>query len=375
MSCAHGTIRTSVASNRGLAQRLDGEAGPGYTRSEKRERPAMTYRTKRLTIAIGAMLVSALGTIAAHAADLQKVRFGTDWKAEAEHGGYYQAIATGIYRRYGLDVELRQGGPQVNHAQLLAAGRLDFNIATNSFVPLNFVQQNVPMVAVAAIFQKDPSVLIAHPGQGDDSFAALKGKPIMIGSDTRIGSWIFLKKKFGYSDSQIRPYTFSVAPFLANPQAIQQGYLSSEPFTIEKAGVKPVVLLIADAGYSSYSSLIETSDRLVHANPDLVQRFVDASIEGWHSYLYGDPAPADALIKRDNPEMTDALLAYGIAKLKEYGIVDSGAAKTDGIGAMTDARWRDFFDTMSDAGVYPKDMDYKKAFTLQFVNKKVGIEP
>ncbi len=375
MSCAHGTIRTSVASNRGLAQRLDGEAGPGYTRSEKRERPAMTYRTKRLTIAIGAMLVAALGTIAAHAADLQKVRFGTDWKAEAEHGGYYQAIATGIYRRYGLDVELRQGGPQVNHAQLLAAGRLDFNIATNSFVPLNFVQQNVPMVAVAAIFQKDPSVLIAHPGQGDDSFAALKGKPIMIGSDTRIGSWIFLKKKFGYSDSQIRPYTFSVAPFLANPQAIQQGYLSSEPFTIEKAGVKPVVLLIADAGYSSYSSLIETSDRLVHANPDLVQRFVDASIEGWHSYLYGDPAPADALIKRDNPEMTDALLAYGIAKLKEYGIVDSGAAKTDGIGAMTDARWRDFFDTMSDAGVYPKDMDYKKAFTLQFVNKKVGIEP
>lgn len=375
MSCAHGTIRTSVASNRGLAQRLDGEAGPGYTRSEKRERPAMTYRTKRLTIAIGAMLVAALGTIAAHAADLQKVRFGTDWKAEAEHGGYYQAIATGIYRRYGLDVELRQGGPQVNHAQLLAAGRLDFNIATNSFVPLNFVQQNVPMVAVAAIFQKDPSVLIAHPGQGDDSFAALKGKPIMIGSDTRIGSWIFLKKKFGYSDSQIRPYTFSVAPFLANPQAIQQGYLSSEPFTIEKAGVKPVVLLIADAGYSSYSSLIETSDKLVHDNPDLVQRFVDASIEGWHSYLYGDPAPADALIKRDNPEMTDALLAYGIAKLKEYGIVDSGAAKTDGIGAMTDARWRDFFDTMSDAGVYPKDMDYKKAFTLQFVNKKVGIEP
>jgi NitT/TauT family transport system substrate-binding protein len=303
----------------------------------------------------------------------ETVSFGTDWKAEAEHGGYYQAIATGIYRQHWLDVSLRQGGPQVNHAQLLAAGRLDFNIAPNSFVPLNFVRENIPMVAVAAIFQKDPSVLIAHPGQGNDSLAALKGKPIMIGSDTRIGSWIFLKSKFGYSDDQIRPYTFSVAPFLADPQAIQQGYLSSEPFTIESQGVKPVVLLLADAGYASYGSLIQTSDKLVQEKPDLVQRFVDASIEGWYSYLNGDPAPGNALIKRDNPEMTDALLAYGIAKIKEYGIVDSGDAKTHGIGIMTEARWQDFFDTMAQAGVYPKDLDFRKAFTLKFVGKKVGM--
>ena len=325
-----------------------------------------------LAILLGAMLLAAAP---ARAAQLQTVRFGTDWKAEAEHGGYYEAIATGIYKKYGLDVELRQGGPQVNHAQLLAAGRLDFNVATNSFVPLNYARENIPMVAVAAMFQKDPSVLIAHPGEGDDSFAALKGKPIMIGSDTRVGSWLFLKRKFGYSDAQIRPYAFSVAPFLANPQAIQQGYLSSEPFTIEQHGVKPVVLLLADAGYSSYSSLIETSQKLAHDHPGLVQRFVDASIAGWQQYLYGDPAPANALIKRDNPEMTDALLAYGIAKIKEYGIVDSGDAKTYGIGAMTDARWRDFFDTMAAAGVYPKDMDYKTAYTLRFVDKKFGLKP
>src|SRR5215475_6624170 len=276
----------------------------------------------------------------------QTVTFGTDWRAEAEHGGYYQALATGIYRGHGLAVTLRQGGPQVNHAQLLAAGRLDFNLAPNSFCPLNFVSQNIPMVAVAAIFQKDPSVLIAHPGQGDDNLAVLKGKPIMIGSDTRVTSWAFLKSKFGYSDDQIRPYTFSVAPFLADPKAIQQGYLTSEPFTIESQGTKPVVLLLADAGYASYGSLIETSDKLLQEKPDLVQRFVDASIEGWYGYLYGDPAPANALIKRDNPEMTDALLAYGIAKIKEYGIVDSGEAKTNGMGAMTEARWQGFFDTM-----------------------------
>jgi len=309
----------------------------------------------------------------AHAATAETVKFGTDWKAEAEHGGYYQAIATGIYKKHGLEVNLRPGGPQVNHAQLLAAGVLDFNIASNSFVPLNYVHENIPMVAVAAIFQKDPSVLIAHPGQGDDSLAALKGKPIMIGSDTRVTSWQFLKQKFGYTDDQTRPYTFSVAPFLADPKAIQQGYLTSEPFTIEKEGVKPVVLLLADTGYSSYGGLIETSVKLAQEKPELVQRFVDASIEGWYSYLYGDPSPGNALIKKDNPEMTDALLAYGIDKMKQYGVVDSGEAKTDGIGAMTDARWKDFFDTMVKAGVYPADTDVKRAYTLQFVNKKVGI--
>src|SRR5215813_5444612 len=302
-----------------------------------------------MLIAAGLALVSGV-TVA------EPVTFGTDWKAEAEHGGYYQAIATGIYRQHGLDVTLRQGGPQVNHAQLLAAGRLDFNLAPNSFIPLNFVRENIPMAAVAAIFQKDPSVLIAHPGQGNDSLTALKGKPIMIGADTRITSWMFLKSKYGYTDDQIRPYTFSVAPFLADPKAIQQGYLSSEPFTIESQGVKPVVLLLADAGYSSYGSLIETSDKLVQEKPDLVQRFVDASIEGWYSYLYGDPAPGNALIKHDNPEMSDALLAYGIAKIKEYGIVDSGAAKSSGIGVMTEARWQDFFNAMAEAGVYPKDL-------------------
>jgi NitT/TauT family transport system substrate-binding protein len=328
-----------------------------------------------MRLLISAVLGAAAGLACTGNVAAENLSFGTDWKAEAEHGGYYQAIATGIYRQHGLEVTLRQGGPQVNHAQLLAAGRLDFNLAPNSFGPLNLTAENIPMVAVAALFQKDPSVLIAHPGQGNDSLAALKGKPIMIGSDTRITSWMFLKSKFGYTDEQIRPYTFSVAPFLVDSGAVQQGYLSSEPFTIESQGVKPIVLLLADAGYSSYGSLIQTSDKLVQEKPDLVQRFVDASVEGWYGYLYGDPTPANELIKRDNPEMTDALLAYGIAKIKEYGIVDSGDAKTNGIGAMTEARWRDFFDTMAGAGVYPKTLDFHRAYTLRFVNKKVGMRP
>src|SRR5579883_3444292 len=194
---------------------------------------------------------------------LDQVTFGTDWKAEAEHGGYYQAIATGIYKKHGIEVTLRQGGPQVNHAQLLAAGRLDFGEAPNSFIALNFAKENIPIVAVAAMFQKDPSVLIAHPGVGNDSLAALKGKPIMIGADTRIGWWLFLKAKFGYTDDQIRPYTFNSGPFLADKNAVEKGYLTSEPFTIGQQGVKPLVFLIADAGYSSYGSIIQTSEKMI----------------------------------------------------------------------------------------------------------------
>jgi NitT/TauT family transport system substrate-binding protein len=308
------------------------------------------------------------------AAANEHVTFGLDWKAEAEYGGYYQAAATGIYAQHGLDVTIRQGGPQVNHTELLLAGRLDFNICSNSFLALNFVKEHIPFRTVAAMFQKDPSVLIAHPGQGNDSFPALKGKPIMISADTRVGWWNFLRVKFGYSDSQIRPYTFNLAPFLANKAAIQQGFLGSEPFSIQQAsGEKPVVLLVADAGFSGYASLIATSDKNIDSNPDLVKRFVDASIEGWYSYLYGDPSKANALIKQDNPEMTDALIAYGRESMKQHGILDSGDAATLGIGAMTAARWAAFYQATANEGLYPKGMDVSGAYSLKFVDQKVGV--
>jgi NitT/TauT family transport system substrate-binding protein len=313
-----------------------------------------------------------LTTPAAWAED--KVTFGTNWKAQAEHGGYYQAVATGLYRKAGLDVTIRMGGPQVNHPQLLAAGAIDFNIGSSSFGALNYVQGAIPMVTVAAIFQKDPQVLISHPGQGNDTLAAMKGKPILVGAGSRATFWNFLKAKYGYTDDQIRPYTFNMAPFLADKSAVQQGYLTSEPYKIEQAGVKPLVHVLADAGYSSYSCTIETSWKLVREKPDLVQRFVNASIEGWYSYLYGDPGPGNALIKKDNPDMTDDVIAYGIAALKKYGVVDSGDAKALGIGAMTDARWKEFLATMAGIGLYPRDLDLTKAYTLAFVNRKVGMK-
>jgi len=321
---------------------------------------------------LAVLLSLSLVSGAARAQD--KVTFGLDWKAEAEYGGFYQALATGLYAKKGLDVAIRQGGPQVNHPQLLLAGRLDFNITSNGFLALNFVKENIPFRTVAAIFQKEPAVLIAHPGVGNDSFAALKGKPIMISGDTRVGWWNFLKAKFGYSDSQIRPYTFNLGPFLANKNAVQQGYLGSEPFSIkEQAHIDPVVLLVADAGFKGYASLIATSDKMIKEKPDLVQRFLDASIEGWYSYLSGDPTPGNKLIKDANPEMSDALIAFGIAAMKQHGILTSGDAAQLGIGAMTAERWAEFYKATSEEGIYPAGLDITKAYTLQFVNKKVGM--
>jgi len=300
---------------------------------------------------------------------LDKVSYGTNWFAQAEHGGFYQAVATGIYKEHGLDVTIKMGGPQVNGTQLLMGGAVDFFMGYGSDA-IKAVEEGIPKITVASMFQKDPQVLIAHPDVGVDSLEDLKGKPILVSAAANTTYWPFLKGKFGFTDDQKRPYNFNPGPFLADKNAAQQGYLTSEPLKIEKQGkIKPVVMLLADNGYTPYSTTIETKKELVEKNPDLVQRFVDASIKGWYSYLEGDPSPANELIKKDNPEMTDEQIAYGIENLKKYGIIISGDAETKGIGAMTEERWKSFFDTMSQQGVFKKDTDYKQAFTLQFINK------
>ncbi len=328
----------------------------------------MTYVARLIAL----ILTSLAFAPAAHAAD--KISFGLDWVAEPEYGGYYQALATGIYQKYGLDVTILQGGPQVNTAQLLISGRLTFDITSNGFLALNFAQENIPFVAIAAGFQKDPDVLISHPGQGNDSFEALKGKPIAVSSDTRASWWLYLKTKYGYSDSQLRPYGYSLAPFFTNQNDVQEAYVTDEPYLIQQqTGKFPTVLMLSDAGYDGYASLVATSDKLVQTNPDLVRRFLQASAEGWYSYLYGDPSPAFAAIHKANPDMTSGLLKYGYDQIKQRGIVDSGDAKTLGIYAMTDARWKAFFDQMAAAGLYDTSLNYKSGYTLQFVDHGFGM--
>jgi len=300
------------------------------------------------------------------------IRFATDWRAQAEHGGFYEALATGEYAKRGLNVQIVQGGPGVNVPQLLASGAVEAGMGSNSFVVMNLAQQDVPVKAVAAMMQKDPQVLIAHPDQGINGIADLKGHPILLSDASVTAFWVWLKSKYGFTDDQIRKYTFNSAPFLSDKKVAQQGYVTSEPYTIEKeAKLKPQVFLLADNGYPSYATMILVPQTLIDKNPAAVRAFVEASAKGWHDYLYADPKPADALIRKDNPEMGQDVLDQAREKMRSYGIIDGGDAKAMGIGAMTDARWTEFFNMAAEQGVYPKTLDYKKAYSLEFVTPAV----
>ena len=300
------------------------------------------------------------------------IKFATDWRAQAEHGGFYEALATGEYKRRGLDVTIVQGGPAVNVPQLLATGAIDMGLGSSSFIVMNLANENAPVKAVMATMQSDPQVLIAHPGQGLRYIADMKGKPILLSDASVTGFWVWLKAKYHFTDDQVRKYTHSSAQFLADPRVIEEGYLTSEPYTIEKtSGVKPVVFLLADEGYPGYAGMVLAPDKLIASNPKAVKAFVDATALGWKNYLYGDPKPADALILKENPEMTQDILDQARAKMRDRGIVLSGTAEQKGIGAMADGRWDDFFAMASSQGIYPKTLNYRRAYTLQFLPTNV----
>jgi len=320
---------------------------------------------------LGALAV-ALALLTGRGDAAEKLVFATDWRAQAEHGGFYQALATGLYAKHGLDVTLRQGGVGMDPQQLLAAGAIDAAMGSSGFFTLNLVEAGAPVVTVAALFQKDPWILMTHPREDVRSLADMKGKAIHIGDPSVNTIWRWLKSRYGFEDRQIRKYSFNIAPFLVEPKAIQQGYVTSEPFTAAKAGVTPKVFLLADHGYLSYAATIMVRRELADTRPEIVRAFVDASIEGWYSYLHGDPAPANALIKRDNPEMDDATLAYARRKMQEYGIVESGDALRAGIGAMSEERWDAFTREMKALGIYPADLDWRKGVSFDFVNRGSG---
>jgi len=297
-----------------------------------------------------------------------RLRFATDWRAQAEHGGFYQALASGAYEKRGLNVQILQGGPGVNVPQLLASGAVELGMGSNSFIPMNLVAEGAPVKAVAAFFQKDPQVLIAHPDPALESIADLAGRPFLLADASINAFWVWLKSKYGFTDDQVRKYTFNPAPFLADPRAVQQGYLTSEPYTIEKeANLVPRVFLLADEGYPSYAAMVLAPTAFARDNAPALRSFIAASAEGWRDYIQGDGNAADALIRRDNPEMTQDVLDQARAKLKANGVVDGGDAALYGLGAMSEERWQAFFDVTSQAGVYPTGLDWRQAFTTQYL--------
>jgi NitT/TauT family transport system substrate-binding protein len=295
-----------------------------------------------------------------------RIRFATDWRAQAEHGGWYQALAKGLYAGAGLDVTIIQGGPAVNVPQLLAAGAVEMGLGSNAPIVLSMVQAQAGVRAVMAAFQKDPQVLITHPRTDIRSIADMKGQPIMLADASITAFWPWLKARYGFTDDQVRKYTFNSAPFLADPRAIQQGYVTSEPYTLRtQGGIDPQVYLLADYGYPGYAAMTLVTDALIAANRPAVAAFVDATIAGWQDYLTGDPAPGDAFILRDNPDMTPALLANARKELTDRAIV----IPADGsrVGAMQEARWQAFFETMRDAAVVPADLDWRQGVDFSFV--------
>ena len=310
------------------------------------------------------------------AAANEKAIFGTNWLAQAEHGGYYQALADGDYAACGVDLTIQQGGPQVAGRPLLLAGKIDFYMGGNMQQAFDAVAQGIPLRVVAAHFQKEPQVMMSHPGEGLDTWEELKNADqYIIGDEGAQSFLLWMASEYGFDVGKRVPYTFNPAPFIANKKSIQQGYATSEPFAVEKeGGFKPNVFLLADYGYSTYSTTVEAMQDTIDKRPEVVQCFVDASAKGWYKYLYGDNKAANELIKKDNPDITDEQIAFTIEQLKKYGIVDSGDTEKMGIGAMTDARMKDFYDKMVKAKVEPAGIDISKAYTLQFVNKGVGLD-
>ena len=319
-------------------------------------------------LATSALLVGGL------AAAQDKVTFATNWRAQATHGGFYQAVADGTYKKYGLDVTIQQGGPQVNNRAMLPAGRVDFLMTGGLLTALENTRAKVPTVIVASFFQKDPTALIAHKGEYKN-FAELKNaKTVFIAKTNQFGFWQWLKADHGFSDDQFRPYTFNIAPFMSDKKSVQQAFATSEVIYARDMGADVDVFLLADQGYNTYGNLIETRTDLIKSNPDLVQRFVDASIIGWKNFLYGDHKPAFELIKKFNPDLNDAKLTAERDQVIKLGLVDSGDAKTKGIGATDMARVRDFAARMVKAGIYkPGEVDADLAVTDRFVNKGVGL--
>ena len=313
---------------------------------------------------LGAAALLALGAFGTAQAQ-EKFTYMTNWYAQAEHGGFYQALATGLYKKHGLDATIKMGGPQVNIVQMMAAGQADCVMGSSDLQMIQMREGGVPVTNVAAVFQKDLQVLIAH----DDvkKFEDLKGKTILIGSSAQRGYWPWLKAKYGFTDAQTRPYTFNIQPFVADRNTAQQGYLTSEPFAIAKAGVKTTTLMFSDQGYPAYATTVSCMDKTLKTRSAAVTAFVKASMEGWKSYL-ADPAPGNALIKKDNPNMSDEQLAYSVAKLKELGMITGGDAASMGIGVLTDARAKASYDFLVQTKLIdPAKVKLADTYTTSFV--------
>ncbi|MEM6381387.1 MAG: ABC transporter substrate-binding protein [Pseudomonadota bacterium] len=322
--------------------------------------------------AMAAGLASA--TMPASAQDLEQVSFALNWVPVAEHGGFYQAMLDGTYAACGIEVEIIPGGPQVNNRAMMMGGQIDFHMGGDLLQAFNAVAEDVPIVAIAAIFQKNPQILMTHPGRSE-GLSDMDDMTVLVDDNAFLSYYQWLIQDFGFTPGQREVYTYNAAPFLVDEDKVMQGYLTSEPYLIElEGGFTPDVWLLADFGFDSYATTIEAMQSTIDERPDATRCFVEGSIIGWYNYLYGDNTAANAEIQRLNPDFTDDKIEFAISQMLEYGVLLSGDAETLGIGAITEEKAGAFFESMVGAGVLDGDLDWQLAFDTQFINQGLGLD-
>ena len=322
------------------------------------------------------LIVSLTATLIASTAWANdKVTFATNWLAQGGHGGFYQALADGTYEKYGLEVDIQMGGPQMNNRPMLPAGKVDFLMTGNLLLSMDSVRNEIPTIVVASYFEKDPQAIIAHKGQYSGWNDLANAPEILVSKDGQFSFWKWMTAEHGFKDESLRPYGYNLAAFLNDEKMVQQAYGTAEPIYAAAAGADVETYLLADQGWSTYSTTIEARVDMVENNPNLVQRFIDASTVGWYNYLYGDNAAGNAAIISANPDQTLEKLTKEALQLKSLGIIDSGKQLEVGIGAIDMARVRAFYNLAVEAGILEAgSVDVAKVATAQFVNKKVGMD-
>lgn len=320
-------------------------------------------------LALAALLAGCAKTPAgptdAQGRPLTKIILQTDWYAQADHGGYYQAMMKGYYREAGLDVQIDQAGPMVPVGVKLATNIAQFGIGRSDEVIVQ-VARDIPYVIVASQMQHDPQALMMHPENPVNSFKDLNGKSIMTVPGA---NWIrFLQTRY-HMEFSVIPLNFGMGQFMADKDFIQQCYITNEPYYVEKNGVHPKVMLISDSGFDPYRVLYGNTD-FVSKHPAETRAFVQASIRGWEDYMHGDPTPANQEISRRNIPMTADFIAYAIRVMREHNLVWGDPAKGESTGSLSRARLQDQINFLQDLGVLDHPVRVEDVADFQYTQPR-----
>lgn len=293
---------------------------------------------------------------------LRKVVLQTDWFPQAEHGGFYQALAKGFYREAGLDVEILSGGPGVAIKLAVAKGQADFGMNRSDDI-IMAVSQGMPLLIVGAVLQHDPEALLVHESSPVKSLADLNGRTVIAPPSM---TWIpYVQKKYGVKFDLTRT-NYSLAIFLADKNTIQQCIVTSEPYYAAQRGVRVRTVALADEGYDPYHTIICRRE-LARTSPELVRAFLAASIRGWRDYLEGDPAPANELILKRNAEMSPGQIAFSREALITRKLVAGDGAKGEGIGRISTARVASQIAVLTELKILEKPVSAAAVVTQEFL--------